>query len=106
MVCSTKYRFPFRISPLTYCSRNVSEPLPGERQTNQRAEVMAIIRALEVAPKHIALTIFSDSKYALACAGNWGRQMEANGWRMKKNKRRIDNPRLIGRLRELISERE
>ncbi|PYH75383.1 RnaseH-domain-containing protein [Aspergillus uvarum CBS 121591] len=46
-------------------SRNVSEPLQGSRQTNQRAELTAILRALEIAPRHRDVTIFTDSQYSI-----------------------------------------
>ena len=43
--------------------RNLSEPLRHERQTNQLAEVMAAVRALETAPRDIPLHIITDSEY-------------------------------------------
>ncbi|KAB8240450.1 hypothetical protein BDV35DRAFT_124093 [Aspergillus flavus] len=48
-------------------NRNVSEPLKGSRQTNQRAELTAILRALDIAPRHRDVTIFTDSQYAIKC---------------------------------------
>ena len=42
--------------------KNVSERLIGQ-QTNNRAELTAAIRAIEVAPNHFNLLIFTDSEY-------------------------------------------
>jgi ribonuclease HI len=44
--------------------RNVSEPLVGV-QTNQRAELTALIRALQAAPQDVPLHVFSDSEYVV-----------------------------------------
>jgi ribonuclease HI len=84
--------------------------------TNQRAEITAIILALEVAlqryeklhscPK-LKLTIYSDSKYAVGCMTEWVDGWLQNGW---KNSRGVEvvNRDLIeeandldGRLRDL-----
>lgn len=45
---------------------NVSEALPGEKQTSARAELAAVVRALEIAKKQPLrpLTVYTDSKYA------------------------------------------
>jgi hypothetical protein len=42
-----------------------SWPLPGELQTNNRAELMALFVALLAAPEKEASTIYSDSTYAM-----------------------------------------
>jgi len=48
-------------------TRNLSERCPG-RQTNNRAELIAIIRALETSPiTSMPLVIKSDSEYAIKC---------------------------------------
>ena len=44
--------------------RNLSEALTGTRQTNQRAELTALQRALELAPRDRKIVIYSDSNYA------------------------------------------
>ncbi|PHH73885.1 hypothetical protein CDD83_4655 [Cordyceps sp. RAO-2017] len=59
-------------------ARNVSERLPGEPQTNQRAELMAMLRALEIAPPEQTVQIVSDSQYSINCVTQW-----AVGWQMK-----------------------
>jgi len=61
-----------------YDARNLSERCPG-RQTNNRAELIAIIRALETAPvTSVPLVIKSDSEYAIKCFTDW-----LPGWRRR-----------------------
>lgn len=49
--------------------RNLSERLPGPAQTNNRAELMGIIRALETCPfgGDLAVEVRTDSKYCIDC---------------------------------------
>ncbi|KAH6999795.1 ribonuclease H-like domain-containing protein [Ilyonectria destructans] len=61
--------------------RNLSEKLPGELQTNQRAELMAMLRALEIAPLDQAVQIFSDSQYSINCVTQWALSWERKGWK-------------------------
>ena len=59
------------------------------RPTNQRAELLAIIHALEMA-RHKAsqmsrnpfmkITIFTDSRYAHGCLTDWSYKWRNNGW--------------------------
>jgi len=52
-------------------ARNLSERCPG-LQTNNRAELIAIIRALETTPiNSVPLVIKSDSEYAIKCYTDW-----------------------------------
>ncbi|KAH9053809.1 ribonuclease H-like domain-containing protein, partial [Lactarius vividus] len=86
--------------------RNISERCPGNPQTNNRAELIAIIRALQTAPRTlIPLVIKTDSKYAVKCIDKW-----LTGWR-KKNFRtfqgtRVKNSELIMYADALISMRK
>ncbi|KAJ1844687.1 Ribonuclease H1, partial [Coemansia sp. RSA 2703] len=68
-------------------SRNVSEPLSGPRQTNQRAELTAIIRAMEQTPAEPGNTlhVMTDSQYSINCLTRWGDTWERNGWRTTAN---------------------
>lgn len=45
--------------------RNISEPLSGSIQTNQRAEITAVIRALQKVSKKDKVNILSDSNYVI-----------------------------------------
>src|ERR1700722_12779646 len=57
--------------------------------TNQRAEITAIILALEQALEkleeldtnpHLDVKIYSDSRYAIGCMTNWIYKWTRNGW--------------------------
>ena len=60
--------------------RNLSEPLTGTKQTNQRAELMAIIRAMEQCP-NANMYIYSDSTYSIKGATEWMKNWKRNGWK-------------------------
>ena len=60
--------------------RNLSERLPGEPQTNQRAELMAMQRALEIAEIDQDVLIISDSQYSINCVTKWPANWEKNNW--------------------------
>lgn len=58
--------------------------------TNQRAEILAIILALEVAldkyrnmdaNPYLDVEIFTDSRYAVGCMTEWAHTWTRNGWR-------------------------
>ena len=85
--------------------RNVSEALKGSKQTNQRAELTAIQRALDIAPRHRDVTIYTDSKYAIDCVTNWYRGWQQNGWLNAKGKS-VENRDLVKEIRVALGERE
>ncbi|KAK5089137.1 hypothetical protein LTR05_003361 [Lithohypha guttulata] len=89
---------------LTWRYRNISEALKGTKQTNQRAELTAIQRALEVVPSHRDVTIFTDSRYSIDCVTNWYRNWQSNGWHNSKGKP-VENRDVIQEIREKIEER-
>ncbi|KAF9922543.1 hypothetical protein FBU30_007329 [Linnemannia zychae] len=61
--------------------RNLSERLQGE-QTNQRAEIMAVYRALQVCGSDtIPVEIRSDSQYTINIVTQWGENWMRNGWK-------------------------
>lgn len=60
--------------------RNISERLAGEPQTNQRAELMAMLRALQVCPAEKKVTIVSDSQYSINCVTQWATNWKKKGW--------------------------
>jgi ribonuclease HI len=90
---------------LTQRSRNVSEALKGTRQTNQRAELTAIIRALDIAPLNRDVTIYTDSRYSIDCVTNWYKNWVRNKWMTAKNKP-VENKDLIMDIRQKMDERE
>lgn len=86
-------------------SKNVSEALTGTRQTNQRAELTAILRALEIAPRHRDVTIYTDSRYAIDCVTNWYKNWRKNGW-VTAVKKPVENRDLVQDVRAKMEERE
>jgi len=84
---------------------NESNPLPGERQTNQRAELAAISRALEIAPIDRNVVIYSDSHYSIQCVTQWYKKWTSNEWKNAAGKD-VENKDLIKPIRQYIETRE
>lgn len=63
---------------------NVAERLDG-RQTNQRAELQAACRALELAKENNIekLVLYTDSKFTINGVTTWVKSWKLNGWRLK-----------------------
>ena len=59
-----------------------SGPIPkSQQQTNQRAELMALLMGLEAAEKYPgSIKIWSDSQYSINCASVWGPSWRKKGW--------------------------
>ena len=59
----------------------------SEPQTNQRAELSALLRGLEEAEKQLRdpglkkVQIWSDSEYSINCASVWGPKWKSKGWK-------------------------
>lgn len=60
----------------------------SESQTNQRAELTALLRGLELAEKQFGrlndvkkVQIWSDSEYSINCASVWGPKWKSKGWK-------------------------
>ncbi|KAI0765080.1 ribonuclease H-like domain-containing protein [Fomes fomentarius] len=83
--------------------RNVSARCPGD-QTNNRAELIAIIRVLETAPKDRPLEIRSDSEYSINSMNKWLPSWKKNGWR-KPDGKLVKNADLIQYADLLLEER-
>lgn len=83
--------------------RNISERLKGDVQTNQRAELTAILRALESVPVKEKMRIFSDSKYSISCVTEWYVNWQKNGWKTKDGL--VKNKDLVEAVRAKIDER-
>lgn len=90
---------------LTPAIRNVSAPLVGPRQTNQRAELTAIQKALDLAPLDRSVTIFSDSNYAINCATTWSKTWRKNGW-VTSAKKPVENKDIVELIVERIDTRD
>ena len=59
----------------------------SQPNTNQRAELLALLNGLTYAKKFIQrqpdtmITLWSDSEYSINCASKWGLKWRANGWK-------------------------
>lgn len=66
--------------------RNVSESFTGP-QTNNRAELLAIIKALTILRDDIEkgrkINIFTDSSYSIRCCTTYGEKMSKKSWKKK-----------------------
>ena len=72
------------------------------RTTNNRMELLAVIKGLEVLTEPCAVTLYSDSKYIVdAVNKGWAERWKANGWRRNRKEKAL-NPDLWGRLLELL----
>jgi len=84
---------------------DVSEPLKGTPQTNQRAELMAVIRAVEEpSMKLFKLEVRTDSEYSIKCATVWCQRWKQNGWRTADGKE-VKNRDLVEQLNRAILSR-
>ncbi|KAJ6469574.1 ribonuclease H-like protein [Mycena vitilis] len=74
--------------------RNIAERCPGD-QTNNRAELIAIVRVLEeTPPSKKPLLIKSDSTYSIKCFKEWLPNWIRNGW-VTSSKEPVKNAPLI-----------
>ena len=66
--------------------RNTSESFTGP-QTNNRAELLAIIKALTILRDEIEqgqiVNIYTDSSYSMRCCTSYGEKMSKKGWANK-----------------------
>lgn len=85
-------------------SRNVSAPLTGKRQTNQRAELTAVVKALESVPSKESLSIKTDSQYSIDCFTKWNENWSRNGWKNSKQQD-VENKDLIQRGLAIMDQR-
>lgn len=83
---------------------NVSERLEG-RQTNQRAEIQAACRALELAKQNqiSKLVLYTDSKFTINGVTSWVKSWKLNGWKLKSGGNIINKDDFI-KLDQLNSE--
>ena len=74
--------------------------------TNNRMEVLAVIKALEALKEKCIVNLYSDSKYVVdAINKGWARKWKANGWK-KADKSRAQNVDLWERLLALLDMHE
>ncbi|PVH82935.1 ribonuclease-like protein H [Cadophora sp. DSE1049] len=85
--------------------RNLSEPLEGPVQTNNRAELTGIQRALEITPKKTDVEIITDSNYSINCVSVWYVNWKKKNW-VTSGGKVVENQDLIKGIRALIEERD
>ena len=74
--------------------------------TNNRMELLAVIRGLEALKQHCEVTVYSDSRYIVdAVNKGWAERWRANGWRRNKRENAV-NPDLWGRLLDLLEKHD
>ncbi|KAG9195017.1 ribonuclease HI [Alternaria panax] len=83
--------------------KNVQEPIKGDSQTNNRAELVAIARALDHVPIDQDVEIVTDSQYSRNCLTVFFSDWEKRGWKTKAKEvpanKEIIQP-IIARIRE------
>lgn len=83
---------------------NTAERSGGEKDTtNNRMELMAVIRALSAAKKHKELEIHTDSQYVKNGMESWIKNWKKNNWRTA-SKQPVKNKELWVQLDELASD--
>jgi ribonuclease HI len=78
----------------------------GERETtNNRMELLAVIRGLEALKRPTSIELISDSVYVGKGISEWMPKWKANGWRRREGKRfkEVKNEDLWRRLDELLA---
>ena len=63
---------------------NFSCPLPGEKQTNNRAELYALILAINFSSMDEKVVIYSDSEYCVKGITKWMRGWKRRDWKNSK----------------------
>lgn len=98
----TFQEFGAKVHPFNYSIyRNISEPLTGSRQTNNRAELTAIQRALDIAPRNREVCIYTDSSYSINCVTTWCQNWRRNNW-TSANGKAVENRDLIESILERV----
>lgn len=76
------------------------------RTTNNRMELLAVIKSLEALKVRCSVTVNSDSKYVVdAVNEGWAARWKRNGW-MRTKTDKAQNPELWERLLQLLTEQD
>jgi len=85
---------------------NIAERCDGENNTtNNRMELMAVIRALTAAHRHTSVEIHTDSQYVKNGMQTWMKNWKKNNWRTA-DKKPVKNQDLWQKLDELAQDIE
>ncbi len=83
--------------------KNIAERSGGEKNTtNNRMELMAVLRALTAARRHSAVEIHTDSQYVKNGMMSWMKNWKRNNWRTA-DKKPVKNQDLWMALDEISS---
>lgn len=70
--------------PVVWAAQKLATP-PGQAATNQRAELTALLESLRwwqnVGGGGGAITVYTDSQYAINCTSKWGPTWRRAGWK-------------------------
>jgi ribonuclease HI len=79
-----------------------------EVTTNNRMELLAVVRGLEALKKPSFVELFTDSEYVRKGLSEWLAKWKSNGWRRREGQqwKEIKNEDLWRRLDELIAEHQ
>jgi len=81
-------------------------PVPqAEPQTNSRAELMALVEALERCTKPAPIILYTDSEYIAKACNGWLESWKAKGWR-KSDRKPPEHLDLWQRLDLLLQEKD
>lgn len=76
------------------------------KTTNNRMELLAVIKGLQALNHPCQVTVFSDSKYIVdAVNKGWAKRWQASGWKRNKRERAL-NPDLWAMLLKLLDTHE
>lgn len=81
----------------------------AERETtNNRMELLAVIRGLEALKRSAAVELVTDSQYVGKGVSEWMPKWKANGWRRRENGKfkEVKNEDLWRRLDELVAKHQ
>lgn len=87
-------------------SLDLSEFFNLKQPTNQRAELLAVSRALEIVLTKYGgdakVVLHTDSKYTIGCYVEWWPNWRRNGWKNAKG-RDVENQDIIRKALELLT---
>jgi ribonuclease HI len=86
-------------------TKKIAEPLPGLLQSNNRAELYAVIRAIETCENQDkVIEIRTDSRYVINAYELWINEWKKRNWKTVRNKL-VKNKDLFEKLDSLINKR-
>lgn len=84
--------------------RNYSSHIIGKKQTNNRAELIAILYAVIMDFNVHHLTIYSDSSYSISCVTQYWKKWEVTGWVTSKGTP-VESSEIIRSIVDIIQKR-